>query len=243
MGVSVLPLLEQYLGTQMPRQRITIETVAKQLYAQHPDSTLAMLARGLRSGNYTAVGTSAAIASTIKARALSPILLELSTHQDWRRRRLAAHTLGEIRDTTSINRLTSLLNDSVAYVRARAAFAMGSTLSLPFSVLAAPLKDSLQVVRYSAVEGINRSRKLTISEITRYLASVSSDGHFCSNARLLLNADTTNADLRVWKAWVKNLSTARIQALRRIQRLLPSALQPALLPSKQKAKKSKRAAA
>jgi len=241
LGTAVLPLLEKNLGTQMPRQRITVETAAKLVYAEHPDSTIAMLQRGLRSVNNTAVGTAATIASTVKARAVSPVLLELADDQDWRKRRLAAFTLGELRDTTSIARAKGLLNDSLAYVRARAAFAVGATDSLPFAALASPLSDSFQVVRYSAVEGINRGRKRTVSEVTGYLASVGDDRYFCSNARLLLNADTTKSDVKLWKSWVKGLSPNRLQALRRIQRILPAPLQPALVPTKQKVKKPKRA--
>jgi hypothetical protein len=80
-----------------------------------------------------------------------------------------------------------------------------------------------------------------VSEVTGYLASVGDDRYFCSNARLLLNADTTKSDVKLWKSWVKGLSPNRLQALRRIQRIIPAPLQPALVPPKQKVKKPKRA--
>lgn len=242
LGAVALPLLEQRLGTLLPRQRLTVESAAKLLYATHLDSTVAMLSRGLLSADNNVVGTAATIVTTTKTRAVSPLLVSMATHNDWRRRRLAAFTLGELRDTSSIIRIASLLTDTVAYVRARAAFALGATDSLPLTRLASPLADSFQIVRFSAIEGINRGRKQSIKDLTKYLQELSDEKLFSSNVRLLINADTSKADVSLWKSWVKNLPATRLDALRRIERLLPMALQPALLPPKKKKVKKQRAA-
>lgn len=241
LGLSALQLLERRLGTLLPRQRLTVESAAKLLYATHPDSTVAMLSRGLQSADNAVVGTAATIITTTKTRALSPQLITMASQDDWRRRRLAAFTLGELRDTSAINRVASLLADTVAYVRARAAFALGATDSLPLVRLAGPLTDTFQIVRYSAIEGINRGRKQSVKDLTAYLQTISDERMFRSNARLLINADTSKADVKEWKSWVKKLSIERLDALRRIERMLPVQLQPALLPPKKKLKKQRAA--
>lgn len=239
-GAAVLPAVESKIGTMMPRERLTVESVAKQVFASQPDSVASMLTRGLNSVDNSTVGTAATIIGTTKTWATSPALVQLATRDDWRKRRLAAYTLGEVRDTISIARLTHLLFDTVAYVRARAAFAIGATDSMPIQTLAGALADSFQIVRYSAIEGINRGARRSTKTITDYLSSLSDESHFRSNVRLLINADTTKSDVSSWKSWVKKLSMERLQALRRIDRMLPPALQPALVPQKQKAKKPKR---
>lgn len=241
LGLSALPLLESRLGTLLPRQRLTVESAAKALYAAHPDSTVAMLSRGLLSADNAVVGTAATIITTTKTRAASPLLITMASQDDWRRRRLAAFTLGELRDTGAINRIAMLLSDTVAYVRARAAFAVGATDSLPLTRLAGPLADTFQIVRYSAIEGINRGRRHSIQDLTDYLQALSDERIFRSNARLLINADTSKADIKLWKSWVKKLTTERLDALRRIERSLPVQLQPALLPTKKKVKKQRAA--
>ena len=241
LGLSALQLLERRLGTLLPRQRLTVESAAKLLYATHPDSTVAMLSRGLQSNDNAVVGTAATIITTTKSRDLSPLLVAMASQDDWRRRRLAAFTLGELRDTSAINRVASLLADTVAYVRARAAFALGATDSLPLVRLAGPLTDTFQIVRYSAIEGINRGRKQSVKDLTAYLQTISDERMFRSNARLLINADTSKADVKEWKSWVKKLSIERLDALRRIERMLPVQLQPALLPPKKKLKKQRAA--
>jgi hypothetical protein len=242
LGLPALPLLERSLGTQLPRQRLTVETAAKLLFATHPDSTVAMLSRGLQSNDNAVVGTAATIITTTKSRDLSPLLVAMASQDDWRKRRLAAFTLGELRDTNSINRVANLLTDTVAYVRARAAFALGATDSMPLTRLAGPLNDSFQIVRYSAIEGINRGKRQSVKDLTQHLQMLSDENLFRSNVRLLINADTSKADVVLWKSWVKSLSFGRLDALRRIERLIPLPLQPALLPPKKKKVKKQRAA-
>lgn len=239
LGPAALPLLERHLGTQMPRHRLTVETATRLIYADHPDSTLAMLSRGLQSTDYGTVATAATIVSTTKARSLAPALQTMTLSDDWRRRRLAAHTLGELRDTAAISRMSALLTDTVAYVRARAAFAIGTSDSLPLQRLAQPLADKFQIVRYSAVEGINRGKRRGVAELTEYLQGIIDESVFRSNIRLLINADTTVSDLKVWKTWINKLPADRITAVRRIQRSLPALLQQALLPKKTKVKKQR----
>lgn len=239
-GKDVLPMIETKLGTLMPRERLTVESVARQVYAVAPDSVVSMLNRGLMSSDYAANATAATIISTVKTTSASATLLELTMRDDWRKRRLAASTLGEVRDTLSIRRIHALLTDTASYVRARAAFAVGATDSLPFDVLSGALADSFQIVRNSAVEGINRGTRRGMRQLTQYLSSITSETHFRSNARLLFNADTTKSDITHWKSWIKALTPDRLSAVRGLQRQLPALMQPALVPSRPKTKKAKR---
>jgi hypothetical protein len=239
-GIAVLPVIESRLGTLMPRERLTVESVAKHVYAAAPDSVVGMLRRGLQSTDYAATGTAATIVSAVKTTATSSTLLELATGGDWRKRRLAASTLGEVRDTVSIRRIHALLADSASYVRARAAFAIGATDSLPLDALSGALADSFQIVRNSAIEGINRGARREMRQLTQYLNAITSESYFRSNVRLLINADTSKSDVAQWKAWIKSLPPDRLSAVRRLQRQLPTLMQPALVPSKPKAKKAKR---
>lgn len=238
MGAAALPFLERQFSTQMPRERLTIESALPSIYASDPDTTVAVLSRGLLSSNPASMGVCATILGKIKAKQAAAPLLQLATSDDWRRRRLAAFTAGEIGDTTLIKSMQNLISDMNPYVRARAVFAVGMVDSLPFQTLQGALVDSFQIVRYSAVEGIRRGHKRAMKEILSHLDGLQSIVHFRSNLRLLSGADTTKADLKVWKGWAKKLAPDRLLAARAAEPVLPAPFRSALAPSKPKKKKA-----
>ncbi|MBM4178515.1 MAG: hypothetical protein FJ211_04190 [Ignavibacteria bacterium] len=240
LGTSIIPLLESKLSTQMPRERLTVESAAKQLFSTDPDSTVAMLQRGLEQRSVAAVGTAATIITSTKISLLSEALIKLATDNDWRKRRIAAYTLGELRDTSSVQKIAFLANDTVVYVRARAAFALAATTRDPLATVGMLLQDQHQIVRNSTIEGLNRGKRRSVKEISDYLNTVADELVFRSNIRLLLNAGTTKADVKLWKSWVKKQPDTRFSALRTLARSVHSSFRSELLAPRTTAKKGKR---
>lgn len=238
LGAAALPYLEKQLSTQMPRERLTLESALQKIYATNPDSTLSVLSRGLLSNNPATMGVCATILGRVKAAQAAAPLSQLSLSSDWRRRRLAAFTSSEIGDTGLIMRFVPLITDTNAYVRARASYAVGTVDSTPFRTLQSSLIDTFQIVRYGAIEGINRGRRRAMDEIVHHLDSLESNVLFRSNIRLVSCADTTKTDLKVWKGWIKKLPPDRLASARTLINILPAPFRSALMPPKPEKKKA-----
>lgn len=241
MGLPALSFAEERMGTLLPRQRLTIEGMVRAIYATDPDSTVAMLNRCLASANLAVVSAASTIISSIKTKGCFKQLSDLLNNADWRRRRLAAYTLGEIRDTSAVNTLRSMLHDQTSYVRARVAFAIGANDQEPLVTLGQTMSDTLQIVRNSAIEGINRGKRRSVKEITKHLDQITSQVLFNSNVRLLANADTSAQDKRYWTMWVKKLQPDRLASLRRISAGMPQSLRSTLPVAKAVKPKRKKA--
>ncbi len=184
----------------MPRERLTLENVLPVIYASHPDSTSRVLRRGLTSDDGAVVNICATVAGKVKDKECVQTLIIATLDSSWKRRRLAAYTLGEIGDSSARPALVQLLRDPHAYVRQRSAFALGR-MGVGFDTLRGTLQDEDQIARYGAVEGMARGPRRSMSSITTWLRSVSDPYALVSGLRLFGIADTTVTDVKVFNSW------------------------------------------
>lgn len=231
---QALSFLSTKFSTQMPRERITLETVLPQIYKTDPDSTTALLLRKLESPSMTEVTMAATVVGRIKSReALSRLSLMLSD-SSWKRRRLAAVTIGEIDDSVSVCAMLSVCSDAHPYVRQRAAYHVGRRHPDALNVLSGALGDTLQIVRMAAVEGIAKGQRRRTSDLLDVVDRCTDPRIRGSLLRLLAAADTTKRDTKVFAAWYKRLDDARRRDLRRVADLLPRALADVIAGSRSK---------
>ncbi len=223
-GYESLAFFEQRMATQMPRERLTLETVLPDLYATHRDSTNAMLERSLRSPDNAKMSMAATVIGKVKANELIPQIAEMLTDTSWRRRRIAAATIGEIGDSTSIPVLKGALADPHPYVRQRAAYHSARMLKSDLAQLQPLLCDTLQIVRMAAVEGLARGAKRPLTSILPLI-----DGHpdhrsLPSIMRLLAASDTTESDVATFSQWWSQQDATRKGLVRRVSVALPRPL-------------------
>ena len=215
MGEAALNSLEQHFRTLMPRERLTLENVLPVIYASYPDSTSRVLRRGLMSDDGAVVNVCATIAGKVKDRECVQTLIIATLDSSWKRKRLAAYTLGEIGDETARPALVNLLKDPHAYVRQRSAFALGR-MGVGFDSLRSTLQDEDQIARYGAVEGMVRGPRRSMSSITTWLRSVTDPYALVSGLRLFISADTTAKDVKAFTAWHASSPVWVREAARRV---------------------------
>lgn len=197
MGKVVLPMLELYIGTPMPRERLTLEYVFPLMYKDNKGTIDSILVRTLKSIDYDVVAQSATIAEKVKSQIVIPTLVDMLRDNSWKKRRIAAQTLGQI--TTSYQpQLITVLSDTHSYVRARAAYAVGETGGQnALTVLIPSLTDRNAIVRYSAVEGLNRGAHHPFKDIEAVWKIVPLP-LFPSSSLLLTSCDTTSQNAQAF---------------------------------------------
>lgn len=239
MGITALSQLESKLGTLMPRERLTLESVLPALYATDRDSTTQVLLRGLASDDAPTMNICATVAGKVKSTECIQPLIIATLDSSWKRRRLAAFTLGEIGDTTARSALILLLRDEHAYVRQRAAFALGR-MGVGFDTLRLTLEDEEQITRYGAVEGVIRGPKRKMSEITTLLRGMNDPYAVISGLRLIACSDTTKDDVKNFVSWYANVPTWVREATRRNAPQYSHVWRNVITPSAPPTKKSKK---
>ncbi|MCX6139628.1 MAG: HEAT repeat domain-containing protein [Candidatus Kapabacteria bacterium] len=239
MGTVALSQLETTLGTLMPRERLTLESVLPALYQTNRDSTVRLLLRGLSSDDAATVNICATVAGKVKSVDCVQPLIVMTLDSSWKRRRLAAFTLGEIGDTMARSALTILLHDEHAYVRQRAAFALGR-MGVGFDTLRSALEDEDQIARFGAIEGVVRGPKRKMSEITALLRSMNDPYVATSGVRLIACSDTTKVDVKSFKEWYAHVPMWVRDATRRNAPQFSATYRDLVLPSAQSSKKSKK---
>lgn len=203
MGAVAIAGLESHFATRMPRERLTLENVLPLLYVSDQDSMSNTLIRGLNADDATIVTICATVAGKVKGRQFIQPLIVATLDASWKRRRLAAYTLGEIGDTSARSALMLLLHDEHPYVRQRAAFALGKMGGTQFETLREALEDEDQIVRHAAVEGLLRGPRLSMRQITSWMRTINDRSTLISALRLISNAGTTKDDLRTFSSWLK----------------------------------------
>lgn len=211
MGMAVLPMLELYIGTPMPRERLTLEYVIPLMYENNKMSIDSILIRTLNSMDYDVVAQSATLAGKVKSQAVVPALLEMLRDTVWKKRRVAAHTLGQI-ITTYQPQLIKTLSDTHPYVRARAAYSVGETGGHnALTVLIPSLKDQKALVRYSAVEGLVRGTRHSFNDIESVWKIIPPQW-FPNSARLLMACDTTKMNAQAFARYYRT-SDSRVKSV------------------------------
>lgn len=200
-GDEALPYLVRQMSTQMPRERITLETVLPKIYESSPDRTRQALQEQLRSQDASTAALAATILGKVRDTSCIPDLIAMSNDASWRRRRLAVFTWGELNDSLFTNAFTHLLRDPVPYVRQRAAFAIGKVPGATLDSVRLALYDDEQIVRHAAIEGLVRGPRRPMREIRSWCANINDPLTLRSNLRLLGCADTTEADIRELAVW------------------------------------------
>ncbi len=221
---QALDFLSTKFGTQMPRERITLEFVLPQIYKSDPDSTTALLLRKLESASMTELTMSATVIGKVKCRQALPRLQKMLADSSWKRRRLAAVAIGEIDDSASVCALAEISSDVHPYVRQRAAYHAGRRHPDALAVLGSALADTLQIVRMAAVEGITRGQRRKASALIETIDRCPDPKIATSLLRLLAAADTTKRDIKAFTAWFKRLDEARRRDLHRLADVLPRLL-------------------
>jgi len=222
-GDEALPYLVQQMSTQMPRERITLETVLPKIFESSPERTRLVLHEQLRSQDASASALAATILGKVRDTTCITDLIAMSNDASWRRRRLAVFTWGELNDSLFTNAFTHLLRDPVPYVRQRAAFAIGKVAGSSFDSVRLALYDDEQIVRHAAVEGLLRGPRRPMREIRSWCANINDPVTLRSNLRLLGCSDTTEADVRELAVWFKSSSVLMRES---ITHLLPSLPMP-----------------
>lgn len=200
-GEAALPFLSKRMSTQMPRERITLETVLPKIYTTAPTATSALLRSSLRSSDAAASGVAAMIISKVRDTSSIPDLITLASDASWRRRRLAVFTWGDLNDTLYASAFEHLLRDPVPYVRQRAAYAFAKQPTSSFDQLRGVLTDEDHVVRSAAVEGALRGPRRSMRELHSWCISITDPRILRTNLRLLSCSDTTEADIREFAVW------------------------------------------
>lgn len=200
-GDEALPYLVRQMSTQMPRERITLETVLPKIYESSPDRTRQALQEQLRSQDASTAALATTILGKVRDTSCIPDLIAMSNDASWRRRRLAVFTWGELNDSLFTNAFTHLLRDPVPYVRQRAAFAIGKVPGATLDSVRLALYDDEQIVRHAAIEGLVRGPRRPMREIRSWCANINDPLTLRSNLRLLGCADTTEADIRELAVW------------------------------------------
>jgi len=213
MGDRAISALEPHFSTLMPRQRLTLENVLPVLYATNKDSLSRVLIRGLSSDDVATVTLCATVAGKVKGQEFVQPLIIATLDSSWKRRRLAAYTLGEIGDTTSRSAVTLLLNDEHPYVRQRAAYSLARMGGSAFDTLRRELEDEDQIVRYAAIEGLIRGPRLSMQQFTTWMRSVNDRIAVTSALRLIANIDTTKKDIKHFAMWYKTTPVWMREAL------------------------------
>lgn len=221
---EALTFLETKLSTQMPRERLTLEIVLPDLYASDRDSTLALLRRALGSSDNATVAMAATVIGKVKSRELLPLLTTMLSDTSWRRRRLAAATIGEIADSSSITVLQGALADQHAYVRQRAAYHTARLLGAGVDLLQPLVSDTLQIVRMAAIEGLLRGAKRPLTVILPLIDRHTDHRSLPSVMRLLAASDTTASDVGTFSRWWSEQDDSRKGLVRRISSMLPRPL-------------------
>ncbi len=200
-GETALPFLSNQMSTQMPRERITLETVLPQIYTSAPEATRTMLRKHLRSMDGAASALAATVLGKVHDTTCIPDLIAMASDDAWRRRRLAVFTWGEINDTLFTGSFMPLLRDPVPYVRQRAAYAIAKQPGVTLDALRSVLTDDEHVVRSAAIEGLIRNARRPMREIRSWCESLTEPILLRTNLRLLACADTTDADMRELAQW------------------------------------------
>ncbi|MBS1562280.1 MAG: HEAT repeat domain-containing protein [Bacteroidetes bacterium] len=248
MGLAALPTLASNMGTEMPRERLTLEEVLPKIHAQSPEPINRLIADSIRSDDPIVVALASTLASKVKTSTTLPALLSLSRDSVWRMRRLAGFTIGEIGDTNGAQALRLLIADEHPYVRARAAYALGKIGGTQaFRDLRTVLEDSLQIVRYSAVEGLSRGSRRSANEVSSWWRALTDRDALISGVRLLSCIDTTESNVRELRSWLgataPKVRTTFLQTLPSMptywQRLSPEWVDP-VPPTVTKKKKKKK---
>ena len=221
-GEGALPFLAERMSTQMPRERITLETVLPQIYATAPTSTSALLRSSLRSMDAAASGVAATIISKVRDTSCITDLIALASDPSWRRRRLAVFTWGDLNDTLYSSSFEHLLRDPVPYVRQRAAYAFAKQPSSSFDQLRSVLTDEDHVVRSAAVEGALRGRRRSMRELQSWCVSITDPLILRTNMRLLACSDTTEADVREFALWYHKTPALTREMMDHLLPTLPS---------------------
>lgn len=239
-SLQALNFLSMKFGTQMPRERLTLEIALPQIYQSDRDSTTALLLRKLESTSMTELAMAATVIGKVKCREALPRLTRMLADSSWKRRRLAAATIGEIDDSASVCSLAANCSDAHPYVRQRAAYHAGRRHPDALEVLAGALSDSLQIVRMAAVEGITRGQRRPASTILETIDQCTDPRIARSLMRLLAAADTTKRDVKVFGIWFKKLDEMRRRDLRLVIDILPHALANVVTSAQTKKRKRTR---
>ena len=220
LGAAALPGLASYLNTQMPRERLALEEVIPQIYATAPEAVRQLLRDSLTSQSTVTQGTVLTLAGKIKDTLLIPAIGALSSGSRWQQRRNAIHALQEIGSTSAMPFFVEALRDTHAYVRARSAFAVGSLGGAPaFALLRDALLDDDQMVRFAAIEGLNRGSRRKASDLVSWWRGRLDRHIITSSLRLLAAADTSKADIKAITSWYRSAPAWQRTAM---ERLLPS---------------------
>lgn len=221
LGVSALPHLATHFGTQMPRERLALEYILPKIHESNGAAVEALLRDSLSSDDPTVVSMCATVGGRIKMTSMVPSLMVLVRDDSWRKRRLAAITIGEIGDSSGIPGLKMLLKDDHPYVRSRAAFALGMIGGIAaFRTLQPLLAEEQQIVRYGAVEGLMRGTKQPAAPVVAWWGTLSNRTTLTSGLRLVGAVDTTTTDAEDVALFVKSAPRSTREMLYRI---LPSA--------------------
>lgn len=179
MGEIALAALAAHMATKMPRERLTLEYVLPKIHASSPAAVESLLTDRLRSADNAVVTLAATVCGKIRAPSMVRAVTELSTQDSWKRRRLAALTLGEIGDASAMPTLRKLLSDNHPWVRARAAYAIGIIGGVTeISSFRKLFMDTAAIVRNAACEGLvlgtlrNDSVAADASEIASFVQSL-----------------------------------------------------------------------
>lgn len=221
-GQAALDFLVRQMSTQMPRERLTLETVLPQIYTSAPEATRNALHQQLRSDDAAASALAATILSKVRDTSCIAELINMANDVSWRRRRLAVFTWGEIADTHSRSAFSHLLRDTVAYVRQRAAYAFAKQPGYSLDSLRTVLTDDDHVVRSAAVEGVIRNAKRPMSEIRSWCTGITDPILFRTNLRLLACADTSVVDVQELSSWFSKASASTRDAIVRVLASLPA---------------------
>lgn len=205
MGASAVAGLAPYLGTGMPRERLALEEVLPALYATDREAVTALLSDSLYSANPVVVSTTCTIIGKLRDTTFRSDLVSLAESNRWQDRRLAAHTLGEINDTTSLPLLLAMLQDRHPYVAARAAFHAGRLSSNPF-VLMPAITSPYASVRLAAAEGLAKGRQSPPDVLVSILQRCISEEQVISALRILACSDSTIATSNALRAWLPQQS-------------------------------------
>ncbi len=223
MGPSILPSLAIYFDTDMPRERLALETILPKMRERDSSKIDSMLIDELRFGNATERNLAATVAGKVKATATLPYLIEMAADSSWKIRRLAALTLGQIADSLAQPTLITMLADPHPYVRARAGYALGvlgndQALDTARTILV----DPHAFVRYTTAEGFSRGRQRPFEQIERRWNTNRSYEVMLATSLLLRSCDTTSASQQAVLRYYQGATAEQRLAIDRTLPSLPS---------------------
>lgn len=221
-GAEAISFLREQFATESARERLALQEMLPKLYAKDTAATRTMLLYALESDDRDEFAMAAATAGRVKLREAAPILYQQFRNSErWQIRALAAEQLGNIGVKEYADSLAQYLGEEHPHVKMRTAFSIGQIFpNNTLQYLQQPLKDTNQLIRNSAVQGLRKNTFLPLSFIREVFAPRANDNNKRLLASTIYLADTN--DIECYETLI-SLHKAQPKSIRKaIYKSIPS---------------------